>query len=87
MGTHAWLAFCVFPMQLYADFSGLTDIAIGSGLLFGKNLLPVIAIRRFDRSTHEAELLGLVVGVDVEEAVAMVDVVLLGYFEWRPPRW
>ncbi len=32
---NVWLAFCAFPMQLYADFSGLTDIAIGSGLLFG----------------------------------------------------
>ena len=25
----------LFPLQLYADFSGLTDIAIGIGLLFG----------------------------------------------------
>jgi alginate O-acetyltransferase complex protein AlgI len=30
-----WIGFYVWPMQLYADFSGLTDIAIGSGLLFG----------------------------------------------------
>jgi D-alanyl-lipoteichoic acid acyltransferase DltB (MBOAT superfamily) len=31
----AWLAFYLFPLQLYADFSALTDIAIGSGRLFG----------------------------------------------------
>jgi alginate O-acetyltransferase complex protein AlgI len=28
-------AFYLFPLQLYADFSGLTDIAIGSALLLG----------------------------------------------------
>ncbi len=29
------LAFYLFPLQLYADFSGLTDIAVGSALLLG----------------------------------------------------
>ncbi len=29
------LAFYLFPLQLYFDFSGLTDIAVGIGLLFG----------------------------------------------------
>jgi alginate O-acetyltransferase complex protein AlgI len=29
------MAFYLFPLQLYMDFSGLTDIAIGVGLLFG----------------------------------------------------
>jgi alginate O-acetyltransferase complex protein AlgI len=29
------LAFYLFPLQMLADFSGLTDIAIGTGLLFG----------------------------------------------------
>jgi alginate O-acetyltransferase complex protein AlgI len=29
------LAFYLFPLQLYADFSALTDIAIGASLLFG----------------------------------------------------
>jgi D-alanyl-lipoteichoic acid acyltransferase DltB (MBOAT superfamily) len=29
------IALLVYPLQLYADFSGLTDIAIGTGLLFG----------------------------------------------------
>src|SRR6202035_465278 len=32
-----WIAFYLFPLQLYADFSGLTDIAIGTGRLFGIN--------------------------------------------------
>ncbi len=34
-GAPLWLGFYLWPLQLYADFSGLTDIAIGSGLLFG----------------------------------------------------
>src|SRR4026207_163949 len=29
------LAFYLYPVQLYADFSGLADIALGIGLLFG----------------------------------------------------
>ncbi|OIO39110.1 MAG: hypothetical protein AUJ72_01375 [Candidatus Omnitrophica bacterium CG1_02_46_14] len=33
--TALWMASYVFYLQLYADFSGLTDIAIGSGRLFG----------------------------------------------------
>ena len=33
--VNAWVTLCVFPMQLYSDFSGLTDIALGSGMLFG----------------------------------------------------
>lgn len=34
-GAPLWLGFYLFPLQLYADFSGLTDIAIGAGRLFG----------------------------------------------------
>ena len=36
-GSHTplWIGFYLWPLQLYADFSGLTDIAIGTGLLFG----------------------------------------------------
>ena len=33
--TPLWLGFYLWPLQLYADFSGLTDIAIGAGSLFG----------------------------------------------------
>lgn len=34
-GVPLLAGFYLFPLQLYADFSGLTDIAIGLGLLFG----------------------------------------------------
>ena len=34
-GAPLLVAFYLFPIQLYADFSGLTDIAIGSALLLG----------------------------------------------------
>jgi D-alanyl-lipoteichoic acid acyltransferase DltB (MBOAT superfamily) len=34
-GAPLLVTFYLFPIQLYADFSGLTDIAIGSALLFG----------------------------------------------------
>ncbi|MGO9274652.1 MAG: MBOAT family O-acyltransferase [Terriglobia bacterium] len=34
-GAPLWAGFYLFPLQLYADFSGLTDIAIGTGRLFG----------------------------------------------------
>lgn len=34
-GSSSLLAFYLFPVQLYADFSALTDIAIGCSLLFG----------------------------------------------------
>jgi D-alanyl-lipoteichoic acid acyltransferase DltB (MBOAT superfamily) len=34
-GAQLLAGFLLFPLQLYADFSGLSDIAIGLGLLFG----------------------------------------------------
>jgi len=34
-GAPLWVGLYLFPLQLYADFSGLTDIAIGAGQLFG----------------------------------------------------
>ncbi len=34
-GAPLWIGLYLFPFQLYADFSGLTDIAIGAGQLFG----------------------------------------------------
>jgi alginate O-acetyltransferase complex protein AlgI len=34
-GTPLVLGFYLYPLQLYADFSGLTDIAVGSALLLG----------------------------------------------------
>lgn len=34
-----WLATFLYPIQVYADFSGYTDIAIGTARLFGINLM------------------------------------------------
>jgi alginate O-acetyltransferase complex protein AlgI len=34
-GAPVALGFYGFPLQMYADFSGLTDIAVGAGVLFG----------------------------------------------------
>jgi D-alanyl-lipoteichoic acid acyltransferase DltB (MBOAT superfamily) len=34
-GAPVLLAFYGYPLQMYADFSGLTDIAVGASLLFG----------------------------------------------------
>src|SRR5262249_11783766 len=38
--TLAWLAAYLYAIQLYADFSGLTDMAIGAGQLFGVKAPP-----------------------------------------------
>ncbi len=35
IGAPVAIAFYGYPLQMYADFSGLTDIAIGAGVLFG----------------------------------------------------
>ena len=37
--TTFWLATFLYPIQVYADFSGYTDIAIGTARLFGINLM------------------------------------------------
>jgi len=37
--TTFWFATFLYPIQVYADFSGYTDIAIGSAKLFGINLM------------------------------------------------
>jgi D-alanyl-lipoteichoic acid acyltransferase DltB (MBOAT superfamily) len=39
-GNTLWLILIIQPLYLYFDFSGYTDIAIGSSKLFGINLLP-----------------------------------------------
>ena len=43
-GAPLWVGFYLFPMQLYADFSGLTDIAIGTG-----QLLAITGPENFNR--------------------------------------
>lgn len=40
LGGDYWLACFIFPFQLYADFSGYSDMAIGIGKLFGYRLPP-----------------------------------------------
>jgi D-alanyl-lipoteichoic acid acyltransferase DltB (MBOAT superfamily) len=40
LGGDYWLACFIFPFQLYADFSGYSDMAIGIGKLFGFRLPP-----------------------------------------------
>lgn len=37
--TTFWFATFLYPIQVYADFSGYTDIALGSARLFGINLI------------------------------------------------
>jgi len=39
-GIQFVMAMLIYPIQLYADFSGYTDIAIGTGSLFGLKLSP-----------------------------------------------
>jgi alginate O-acetyltransferase complex protein AlgI len=46
-----WAAAYLFALQLYADFSGLTDIAIGAGCLFG-----VRAPKNFDSPFYAANI-------------------------------
>lgn len=36
--AHAWLGTCAYTLQIYFDFSGYSDMAIGLGLLFGLRL-------------------------------------------------
>lgn len=40
LGGDYWLACFIFPFQLYADFSGYSDMAIGIAKLFGFRLPP-----------------------------------------------
>ena len=46
-----WVAAYLFAVQLYADFSGLTDIAIGAGCLFG-----IRAPKNFDSPFYAANI-------------------------------
>ena len=42
-GVQLFMAFLLYPVELYADFSGYTDMAIGIGMLFGLKLSPNFA--------------------------------------------
>lgn len=42
-GVQQLMACLLYPIELYADFSGYTDMAIGTGMLFGLKLSPNFA--------------------------------------------
>ena len=42
-GVQLLMACLLYPIELYADFSGYTDMAIGTGMLFGLKLSPNFA--------------------------------------------
>ena len=42
-GIERLMACLLYPIELYADFSGYTDMAIGTGMLFGLKLSPNFA--------------------------------------------
>ena len=42
-GVQLLMACLLYPVELYADFSGYTDMAIGTGMLFGLKLSPNFA--------------------------------------------
>lgn len=43
LGVQLFMACILYPIELYADFSGYTDMAIGIGMLFGLKLSPNFA--------------------------------------------
>lgn len=52
-GFYRWIAFVAFPLQLYADFSGCIDIALGTAELFGIRLPENFNSPFFSRTTQE----------------------------------
>lgn len=52
-GTDLWWAAILFAFQLYGDFSGYSDIAIGTARLFGIRLTRNFRTPFFSRSTAE----------------------------------
>ena len=52
-GFYSWIAFLAFPLQLYADFSGCIDIALGTAELFGIRLPENFNSPFFSRTTQE----------------------------------
>jgi alginate O-acetyltransferase complex protein AlgI len=52
-GPVLWLATFCFALQIYLDFSGYSDIAIGTGRLFGFRLTRNFAYPYFSRSVAE----------------------------------
>ncbi|MGB0167369.1 MAG: MBOAT family O-acyltransferase, partial [Luteibaculum sp.] len=52
-GALLFLATCLFAIQIYCDFSGYSDIAIGVARLFGFNLMQNFAFPYFSRNIGE----------------------------------
>ena len=52
-GPEIWLAAFCFGIQIYCDFSGYSDIAIGSARMFGINLMRNFAFPYFSQSLRE----------------------------------
>ncbi|MEQ9063030.1 MAG: MBOAT family O-acyltransferase [Vicingaceae bacterium] len=52
-GPQVWLASVLFAVQVYADFSGYSDIAIGCGRMFGFDLMTNFKTPYFSRSFSE----------------------------------
>ncbi|MBD8488735.1 MBOAT family protein [Echinicola sp. CAU 1574] len=52
-GSTLFLALCVFAIQFYCDFSGYSDIAIGTGRLFGFSLMKNFDYPFFSRNMAE----------------------------------
>ena len=52
-GTDLWVATIFFAIQIYGDFSGYSDIAVGCGRLFGIPLMQNFRLPYFSRSIAE----------------------------------
>lgn len=52
-GTDLWAGTILFALQIYGDFSGYSDIAIGLGKMFGIQLTKNFATPYFSHSTNE----------------------------------
>ncbi|MCD8130998.1 MAG: hypothetical protein LUE16_06915 [Lachnospiraceae bacterium] len=52
-GCYRWLVMLIFPIQMYADFSGAMDIVIGTSELFGIKLPENFNAPFFSRSLRE----------------------------------
>jgi len=52
-GSTLWLGIFYFAIQIYCDFSGYSDIAIGTARLFGFNIMQNFAFPYFSRDIAE----------------------------------
>ncbi len=52
-GLYHWIAFLLYPLQMYADFSGCMDIVIGAAEVFGIHLNENFRTPFFSRTVQE----------------------------------